>query len=452
MAEDLKMAIEALQKKKSHYDKLWAYYDGNQPLVYSSERLKNAFSGLNSRFSLNWCAVVVDSVMERMEFKSFVVNQDEGSTVEMNRWWEESGMNLDADDVELCAMVTGEAFVLVWPGEDEGTLEAYYNDSRMVHAFYHSDRPREMRFAAKWYQDEEDKIRLTLYYSDRLEYYISKSAYKDKSTSDIKSTHFEPLPGEDGEDNVAVNPLKIIPVFHFRRERRAIASEMTPAVLDTQDAINKLLADMMVSSEYGAFKQRYIISQAEPGDLKNSPNEIWDLPAGDGVGQDTSVGQFQETNLRNFMDSIEQLSTAIAKMTRTPQYYFFLGARQDPSGETLYAMDGPLIKKTEKYIKRFKREWKLLGRFVADQINVGFDEMALMVEYADPSQAQPLTQAQTRDTNVRAGVPLATQLRREGWTPQELEQLQTDKEAERQSQANSLAQALLDQQRGFDGE
>lgn len=450
--DDLKLAVEALVKKKAHYDRLWGYYDGNQPLVYSTERLKHAFSGLNARFSLNWCAVVVDSVLERMEITQLVVRGSEQQTRRLNNWWEESGMNLDSDEVELCALVTGEAFVIAWPDES-GTIEAYYNDSRMVHVEYDPDRPRQMRMAAKWYVDGEKRIRLTLYYPDRLEYYISTKE-AEKVTSEIRPELFRPM-GEvlEGEPSEAENPLERIPVFHFRRERRAIASELSPSVLDVQDAINKLLADMMVASEFGAFKQRYIISQADDlGALKNAPNEIWDLPAGDGMGQDTSVGQFSETQLQNFLHPIQELSTGIAKMTRTPQYYFFLGARSDPSGETLYAMDGPLVAKTSSYIKRLRREWELLARFVAEQIDLEVDPLDIRVEYGDPRQSQPFTQAQTRVQNKAAGIPLRTQLRREGWSPRELAELDQDVAAEQESQQATLARALLASERDFNAE
>ena len=214
--------------------------------------------------------------------------------------------------------------------------------------------------------------------------------------------------------------------------------------------MNKLLADMMIASEYGAFKQRYVISGTEVDVLKNAPNEVWDLPAGDGVIQDTTVGQFSETNLQNFMGPLDKLSTSMAKMSRTPQYYFFLGARSDPSGETLYAMDGPLVKKCESYIKRFKREWLRFGRMVAAQLGLEIDPMQLVVEYADPRQSQPYTQAQTRVQNKTAGIPLKTQLKREGWSEGEIVMLEADVAAEREAAEQSLANGMLRAQRGFD--
>lgn len=444
---DVKRAYDALKAKARHYEALWNYYDGNAPLKYSTKRLQDIFKNIDARFTQNWCGVVVDSVMERLELKQFLVVADETSTKVLNSWFEASGLNLDADDAELCALVTGESYVITWP-DDDGVLEAYYNDSRMCHIFYEADNPRKKGFGAKWWADEDGRARLTLYYPDRLEYYRS-----DKEMGKISQhSSFQPLLQDDGDEAsfVAENPLGIVPVWHLRRELRGIKSELGPSILDMQDAINKLMNDMMVASEFGAFKQRYIISQADVGNLKNAPNEIWDLPAGDGLGQPTTVGEFGETQLENFMGQIEKLATAVAKMSRTPQYYFFLGARADPSGETLLAMDAPLVKKTQSYIKRFRREWIALGRFAASHMGIEIAPNALDVVYADPRTVQPKTEAETLKTEVDAGIPLRTSLRQSGWTPQQLAQLDEDKAAEQAANTEMLGNALLNQMRQFD--
>ncbi len=445
---DVKRAVAALLEKKRSYDQLWRYYDGPQPLVYSTERLEQVFKSITARFTQNWCGVVVDSVLERLELKQFLVQNDEATTRQLNGWFESSGLNLDADDAELCALVTGESYVITWPNED-GELEAFYNDSRMCHIFYEPDNPRRKRLAAKWWGHDNGKARLTLYYADRLEYYESTQEM-DKISQESAAFQRKPLKESDLDSWWVENPLEIVPVWHLRRERRAIKSELGPSILDQQDAINKLMNDMMVSSEFGAFKQRYIISQADLGQLKNAPNEIWDLPAGDGLGQPTTVGEFSETQLANFMDQIEKLATAVSKMSRTPQYYFFLGARADPSGETLLAMDAPLVKKVESYIKRFRREWVALGRFVAGQLGLTIAPNALDVVYADPRTVQPKTEAETRKTAVESGIPLVTTLRRDGWTPEELAQMEADKAAEREASTAALGQAMLNQMRQFD--
>lgn len=456
MAEitDVKRAVKALAGKQQPFNELWAYYDGNQPLRYSTERLRKIFKDIEARFTQNWCAVVVDAAQERMAFRQFVVSGDAEASRLLNDWWQVSEMYLDADDVELCTLVTGEAFVIAWPGEEDGRLEAYYNDSRLCQAFYEDENPRRMSWAAKWWEEApqtglEKRTRLTLYYADRLEYYVAEKKIAEVS----EGTTFAPLLlDEDDEGSyVAENPLGRVPVFHFRRERRAIKSELGPSVLDSQDAVNKLFNDMMVAAEYSAFRQRYVISNADVGQLRNAPDEIWDIPAGDGFGQGTQVGEFGETQLTNFLSAIKDLAGSIARITKTPVSYFFLGERADPSGEALIAMEAPLNNKVTMYTARLAATWAALAGFVAEVEKIALADGAKpYAVYENPRTVQPFTQAQTRHVNVQAGVPLTTQLRREGWTPRELEEMRADRAEEGAAQASTLAQALLNQQRALD--
>lgn len=424
---DLKLAFETLKAKKGIYDKLWNYYDGNQPLRYSSSRLKEIFKSLDAKFTQNWCEVVVDSVLERQYLRQFVVPNDEQATKQANELFEALEMDLDADDVHLCALVTGEAFVVAWLHEG-GVPEIYYNDSRLIHAFYEEENPRNLRMAAKWWVSNK-KTYLRLFYPDVVVDFEADT-HEPTQAGAFKEIAHEP------------HTQGRVPVWHFRRERRAIKSELSPSVLDTQDAINKLFADMMVSGEFGAFRQRYVISNAELGVLKNAPNEIWDLPAGDGLSQPTTVGEFSETNLTNYMNSMQSLASSIGKMTRTPASYFWLGARSDPSGEALMAMEGPLNKKTEKYNRRHALVWEKLMQHLT-----GVAEIRAV--YADPRTVQPLTQAQTRQANTTAGLPLRTQLRAEGWTQSALEQMEADKQAEVAAQQTAIGNALLAAEREF---
>src|SRR5690606_26990663 len=152
------------------------------------------------------------------------------------------------------------------------------------------------------------------------------------------------------------NPFGEVPVFHFRRDRRRISSELDN-VLEPQDAINKLFADMMVAAEFGAFKQRWIISNADNTDIKNAPNKIWDIPASAPGEQPTQVGEFGETDLGNFLEAMDRISGYVGAISRTPKHYFF-GLGGDPSGEALIALEAPLNKKAERYVALFSATWK----------------------------------------------------------------------------------------------
>lgn len=437
MATDLEIAYQALSTKLSSYNTLWDYYNGNQPLKYSTQRLREAFRMLDVSFTENWCAAVVDACLERLELQRFTVADDENATAAINALFGMTGLDLDAMDAHLCALVTGESFIFAWREEGQDP-SAYYNDSRLAYAHYDPANPRTMLWAAKWWMD--NGYYLTLYYPDRLEYYRSTS--KDMPTS---AGSFKPLDAPQ-----APNPWGEIPVFHLRRRRTLLSSELQN-ILTLQDAINKLLADMMVAAEFGAFRQRWIISNAETNSLRNAPNEIWSIPAGDGVGQATTVGEFPPGDLSNFLNAIDRLAQAIGTISRTPAHYLF-GSGAAPSGEALIVMEAPLNKKVSRYIANLTPTWAACASFLARLAGYEIPAAQISVEFAEPATVQPRTEAEIRQMTVGAGVPLTTALRWEGKSDADLEQLQADKAAEAAASMSGLAQALVEQQRRFDQE
>ena len=437
---DLERAFNALSAKTGTYNTLWQYADGDHPLTYTNERLREIFRSLDARFTENWCSLVLGACLERIEMQGWQVAGDEVAQAILQALWEGNDLDAQADEVHEAALVCGESFVIVWPDAD-GQPQVYYNDPRMVHVFYDDESPSVKTFGAKWWDDADGKRRLTLYYADRLEYYVSLGK---KENVDSAAAFMA-----DPETPTAPNPFGEIPVFHFRTSIRTTKSDLKD-VIPIQNGINKLLADMMVAAEYGAFKQRYIISNADgTGKLKNAPNEIWDVPAGDGVGQQTQVGEFSATDLRNYLDAIDRLALAVGIITRTPKYYFMVQGG-DPSGEALIAMEAPLNKKAAKRISRFVPTWRQVGAFMLKVNGQETPDLMVTPVFAEPTTIQPVTRATIRTAEVGAGIPLTTALRREGWTQEELDAMAADKEAEQAGQAQLQEMMLEEARRRFD--
>lgn len=436
---DLERAFKALSEKRGRYDLLWRYYDGLQPLTYSTKRLQEIFSRIDVRFVMNWCGVVVDAVADRLVLKRLTVSEDPGLTAALERLWYETEMALDDDDTQLAALVTGESYVVAWP-DPEGAIEAYYHDPRLCHVFYEAEHPRVKKFGTKWWVGEDGRHYLNLYYPERIEYYATAKATEQVESAKEFQTRQE----------TARNTLGVVPIFQMRKERRAVRGELDSGTISLQDAVNKLLADMMVAAEFGAFKQRWVISAAETkGQLKNAPNEVWDLPAGDGMGQGTTVGQFEETGLANYLDAIDRLATAIAVTTRTPKHLFFDKAGSNPSGETLIALEAGLNKKAQRYAERFTSTWRQVAVFLLRLAGQEVDPLRVQVVYDDARTMQPVTQAQARLANVQAGMPLRSVLRQEGQSEEQLAQVAADREEESEAAAGSLAEAVLNREREF---
>lgn len=451
MATDLELAVATLLVKKAQHDLYMDYYQGDQPLIYSRDKLRDIFKNLDANFTENWCAVVIDSELDRIQLQRITVAENDAATNKLDDILKSSRLLIESKAVHKTAIVTGEAYVIAWKDEAvEGQIskpEAYYNDPRNTHIFYYADKPHVKRFACKWWLGDDQYRYLTLYYSDRLEYYRSSRKIKSNETVSVETYPKTFLPYSEKGQAVVDNPYDI-PVFHFRRDQERIISELKN-IVPIQDAINKLNADEMIAAEFGAFPQRWTISQGDPGVLLTGPGKIWNIPAGEGDGQSTSVGQFPATDLTNYINAIEKKTTAIAIISRTPKHYFYAQGGA-PSGEALIALEAPLNKKTQSHIDGFIPTWSEVAAFMLRLDGVEVDDNAVIPHFDKPETVQPYTQALIRKENTQAGIPLIWQLRQEGYTDEEIAQLEADQAAVQKQERDTLAQAMVDQQRNFD--
>lgn len=434
---DLARAVSALQAKQGSCAQRWRYYDGDQPLVYVNQRLQHVFRHIDARWSENWCSVVVDSLLDRIQLKGFKC-AEAGAQAALDLWWDEQDVSADAEDVAKAVAVCSEGFYVVEMGED-GIVHSFENGPHLCAVLYSEADPKTPELAAKWWEAGK-QTRLTLYYPDRLLHFVANAQRSDISGPNV----FMPDPELPEEDN----PYGVLPIFHYRRSKRG-PSELTN-VIPLQDALNKLFADMMVASEFGAYRQRYIISEVEMdrSKLNASPAEMWNIPASDGEGQPTQVGEFGASETQNFINALDHIASRIAVITRTPKHYLLQAG--DVSGEALLAMEAPLVKKASAYRSRLEVVWKHVAVFVLALQGYALDADAIECVWEDEHTVQPYTEAAIRKTNVEAGLPLATQLRREGWSEKELAELQSD-EDQAQARATSLADvAMAEARKRFD--
>jgi hypothetical protein len=442
---DPERAYDALTEKRARYDLLYSYYEGAQPLVYSTEHLSDLFRKIEARWVQNWCSVVVDSALERLTFKGFAVEEKgAGGSAAADKLTElgaATDIEIEAYDVHKDAFITGEGFLLAWPDEDGG-FDLYANDPRLVHVFYEPEQPKQMQLAAKWWR-AGDATLLNLYYEDRIEHWVGpKNPRSGKA--------FEPAI-EDVEGNAVApvddNPHGRIPVFHLRTTRRGPGGELRK-LLSAQDAVNKLLADMMVASEFGSFPQRYVITEQDTSKLKIAPGQLWAFtPADEGV-QPTAAGSFPAVDVQQYLGAMDKLAASIAIVSRTPQHYFF-GQGGTPSGEALIAMEAPLVKKCEHYGELFGQVWRELGEFMLEVSGTAYAPGSVSAVWGPTQTQQPISTTMALLNYVKSTMPLTTALRELGWGPDELAQMEDDKAAE--PPAPSLGAAISGFARGVPG-
>jgi hypothetical protein len=397
--QDLERAYKTITEKRAGIDRLYGYYDGEAPLKWSTERLRQAFESRDVYFSENWLSVVVSALLDRLVLKGFSHDSEKENSA-LNTLFTEENMQLMAFDVHEAGLVTGESYVIT-EKDEEGEVSAYFNDPRLCHVFYKADKPKVKDYAAKlWLDEAEERWHLNLFYPDRIEAYsANKNVHTAKGFS-LDSSE----PNETGK----------IPVFHFRNNRRN-RGELGMSEISMQDAVNKLFSDMMVAAEFTAIKQRVIISQADPGDLKTFEN--WFIP-----DSDAKVQEIGGAELDNFLKAINDVAFALAAITKTPKHYF-VQSGGDPSGEALITMESGLIKKVTQRQENYAVTWTELMSYLLELNGMTVETSTITPVWGLAATEQPLTSAQIIQVETSAGVPLVVAAKRRGWAQDEIDQL-----------------------------
>ena len=166
----------------------------------------------------------------------------------------------------------------------------------------------------------------------------------------------------DGEPVIA-SELNMVPVFHFGNNAdigKFGISELK-IVVPVQDAFNKSICDMLVAMEFAAFRQRWI-SGLEL-DLDNDGNPI--PPFRSGVDRiwtvdtpDTKFGDFDTTDLEQFLKVKNSFRLDVATVSGTPLHYFMPLGGDFPSGEALKKAETRFVKKVENRQTAFGAVWE----------------------------------------------------------------------------------------------
>ena len=334
-------------------------------------------------------------------------------------------MDSIADEIHEHLVITGEGFLIVERDPETDAVRAFAQDPRTVVVFYDDADPTRITEAAKFYV--EDGRKWIIHYTP--ETFITYEGPRiDAALSGDTGAADSYRPRNDLD---APNPYDgAIPVFHFRKSRRVIRSEFYQ-VVSLQDTINKMFVSLGMTAETAAQKLRWAITNADVSNMKAGlPGDVVALPPNDVGEQPVSVGEWSAADLKQFVEVINNKVASIASITGTPLHYFGPHAGASISGEALQALESPLVAKVERYARILAPTWAQVGAFMLTLAGMQTDTNEITVVYKDPRTTLTLSQATARKTNVDAGLPLVTQLRDEGWTQEELDQLAEDRLAE----------------------
>lgn len=393
MAEniDIKTAAKALNGNAAKYQKSSRYYDGDHDLSFATEKFENAFGALFRAFSLNMCPAVCDAVRDKLRVTGFRVEAGDEKISEATwKLWQDNRMGKRAGEIHREAMISGDAYAIVWVDPDKRTT-IYPNRAGSCTVVYDEETPGKILWAAKYWLTRPDakgdkRARLNLFYPDRIEKYISVKKV-DGSLPDQPKDWAE---YEDDGGAEVKNPYGVVPVFHFgnNADIGSFGKSEISQVIPVQDALNKSVLDMLVAMEFAAFRQRWAsgieIEYDDDGKAKApftaGVERLW-------VSENPEVkfGDFEAANLEQFLKVKDGFRVDVATVSGTPLHYFMLtGASFPQSGISIEKLESRFLAKVRDRMESFGQVWEDLMSF-ALRIDGKQKDIRLFTEWQDPA-------------------------------------------------------------------
>jgi hypothetical protein len=407
------------------------YYEGDHPLLFATEKFRQAFGRQFGSFADNWCQIVADSVVERLQVDGFRLGTNAKADTKLWEIWQANQLDADSELGISDAVTLGDSSVLVWPGDPVPriTVESPF---QMIVAQGKGDR--RMRAAAlKVWVEDDGYAHATLYLPDFLYKYRSKSkVVEGAGANDGAGSARWDKRLVDGESWPLKNPLGVVPVVPLVNKPSLLdscgRSELEP-VIPIQDAVNKLCADMIVASEFGSFRQRWATGVDIPvdpetnqpiDDFKTAIGKVWRTP-----NTEARFGDFEQTDLGQFVSAIEMFVQHIASQTRTPPHYFNSFGGQFPSGEALRSAETGLVAKARRKMRHFGEAFeevmKLALQASGDRRTRKLDSMEVI--WRDPESQSEAEHVDAIVKQKALNVPDEVLWEKIGYSPQEIERM-----------------------------
>ena len=418
------------------------YYAGDQ-LSFLNDRLRDFLNvpGKTLDFQMNVCRAVVNAVTERLGVDGFGVS-DERLLEWAAKLWSNNNMAIQSGNAHHAAVRDGESFVIVTyeNGRPELKVHNRFVDSQAGGdgdgckiTYPGGDANAAPLFASKRWLDDTSRAnsfqRMTVYYPERIEKFEWSGGwtpYRDEGDPGW------PIAWKNND-----GPLGI-PIFHFAQPDAR--SELSDAVY-MQNAVNKILLDMLASADVGAF--RILLGHGFPmpttdgealaadasNAIKVKPGTyIHTTEAGAGID---SINGEDPTPLVNMLG---QLVMWLSVVTDTPISRFQFTGQIAAEG-TLKQQEITLLSKVKDRQIRFGGAWNAaldMARKLENTFGAGgLDEtIPFAVDWRPADTRSDADQQAEWRIKSEVGVPQAQLWREMGYTDEQIASMLVEREAE----------------------
>lgn len=423
-AADLEEALREITKNAPKYQKAYKYWRGTQTEVFASPNLKTALHQAGAdEYRVSIGKRVVAAVTDRLEITS--VDVDDSASETLDSINKANRMDIKQPDLFQKTVMYGDMYATAWPepGDDTG-VEIVLRSPENMRSFYDPENEDKLRFTGLTWCQPDKRRRVTLFYIDHIERYISKKIESDSTSTEAKD--YVPYNGGESEDPDAwyeTHDYGRVPVFHFRTATPYGISELED-VYGAQNLLTKQIATLASATEGYGWPLRAALSKA--GTLGDRSAAIgWDdqqnIPEGSQLNSrqrgphiksnpgdliklhDTdSLVSLPPADVNNFVQPIE-MALVLVNTVSGKNVYSHNATRADASGVAQQERDRPLVKIVEAYQRLFGAE--LMDMYEFALMLAGAPGTTVAIAWSEAQLTDDVQSAATATAKQNAGVP-----------------------------------------------
>lgn len=400
------------------------YYSGTQPLSFISPESRAALGDRLTALGSNLCRVSITSLTERLRVTGFT--RDGSPDSALWRAWLRSDLDQTSPVAHREALLHGRSYALVW-ADGQGRAQTTIESAAQV-ATLRDPATREVTAAVKrWVAG--GRAHATLFEPDKITRYVSPSHVAD--AAGMSGIGWQTA-------KVIDNPFGVVPVVPLVNTDRLLdvdgRSELDD-LMSLVDALNKLLADLMVASEYFAKPRRWATGLELEVD-EETGEEVNPIPEASKTmineNPDGRFGSLPGSDLAAYEAAVMLLTSQIMAVSSLPSHYLGVLSSQPPSADSLRASEASLTAKANARMSAFERSWEQVGALmVAADTGADPASVDVAVQWADPGTRSIAQEADAVVKLHQAGLlPASFALAKLGYTDDEIGQIRAARRTE----------------------
>lgn len=355
--------IQQLTLPLARYSDLDRYYEGRPPLAFLSPEAKTALGNRFGIMSSNIPRLSVTALAERLRITGF--------TGDSGLWadWIRNDLDQTSGVAHREALLLGDSYVIVW-ADRYGRPSVTVESAKQV-AVQTDPGTREITAAVKRWEDKDRNVtHAVLYEPDQITRLIAQQTGA--------------ITGFTVVDTIA-NPLGVVPVVNLRNTDRIVGDWGISEIDDLKplvDALNKSLADMMVTSEYVGRPRRWAtgLELTEKPVLDEDGNPVLDeddqpvmievnpIPEGHRAmiseNHEAKFGQLNAADLGGYEASVRVILGQVMAVSTLPAHYVGVFSDNPASADALRAAEASLTARAEARQATFGRSWEQVARLM----------------------------------------------------------------------------------------